>query len=35
MENIIFIVIIAVVIGLAASIYYEVKNTLGDDDIRY
>ena len=31
MENIILIVIIAVVIGLAASIYYEVKNTLGDD----
>ena len=29
------IVIIAVVIGLAASIYNEVKKTLGDDDVRY
>lgn len=29
------IVIIAVVIGLTASIYHEVKNTLGDDDVRY
>lgn len=35
MENITLIVIIAVVIGLAASIYYEIKKTLGDDDIRY
>lgn len=29
------IVIIAVVVGLAASIYHEVKNTLSDDDVRY
>lgn len=35
MENMTLIVIIAVVIGLAASVYHEVKNTLGDDDVRY
>ena len=35
MENMTLIVIIAVVIGLAASIYHEVKKTLGDDDVRY
>lgn len=35
MENMTLIIIVAVVIGLAASIYHEVKNTLGDDDIRY
>ena len=29
------IIIVAVIIGLVASIYYEVKNTLGDDDLRY
>jgi|GEM_PF-6982515 len=29
------IVIIVVVVGLAASIYHEIKNTLGDDEIRY
>lgn len=35
MENIILVVIIVVVVGLAASIYHEIKNTLGDDEIRY
>lgn len=35
MEYITIFIIIVVIIGLVASIYHEIKNTLGDDDIRY